>query len=63
MIEAQQLDNAAATKAAIDRFAPLRARARRCLAEPLTPGAAVLPASVMKFGRIARVSSIFSVIG
>ena len=38
MIEAQQLDNAAATKAAIDRFATASVRAG-VSAEPLTPGA------------------------
>jgi nucleotide-binding universal stress UspA family protein len=52
MIETLQRDNAAATKAAIDRFATASARAG-VSAEPLTPGARF--ASVGdQFGRIAR---------
>jgi len=52
MIEAQQLDNAAATKAAIDRFATASVRAG-VSAEPLTPGASFAGVGD-QFGRIAR---------
>ena len=52
MIETQQLDNAAATKAAIDRFATASARAG-VSAEPLTPGANFAGVGD-QFGRIAR---------
>ena len=52
MIETLQLDNAAATKAAIDRFATASARAG-VSAEPLTPGAN-FAGSGDQFGRIAR---------
>ena len=52
MIEAQQLDNAAATKAAIDRFATASARAA-VSAESLTPGASFGGVGD-QFGRIAR---------
>ncbi len=52
MIETQQLDNAAAAKAAIDRFATASARAG-VSAEPLTPGANFAGAGD-QFGRIAR---------
>jgi len=52
MIETQQLDNAAATKAAIDRFAAASARAG-VSAGPLTPGANFAGAGD-QFGRIAR---------
>ena len=50
MIETQQFDNAAATKAAIDRFATASARVG-VSAEPLTPGANF---AGDQFGRIAR---------
>ena len=52
MIEAQQLDNAAAAKAAIDRFATASARAGVSV-EPLTPGAS-FDGVGEQFGRIAR---------
>ena len=52
MIEMQQRDNAAAAKAAIDRFATATARAR-VSAEPLSPGANFASAGD-RFGRIAR---------
>ena len=52
MIETLQLDNAAATKAAIDRFATASARAG-VSAETLTPGANFASAGD-QFGRIAR---------
>ncbi len=52
IIKAQQLDNAAATKAAIDRFATASARAG-VSAEPLTPGAS-FDGVGDQFGRIAR---------
>ena len=52
MIETLQRDNAAATKAAIDRFAAASARAG-VSAEPLTPGARFASAGD-QFGRIAR---------
>jgi hypothetical protein len=52
MIETQQRDNAAATKAAIDRFANATARAG-VSAEPLSPGADFGSAGE-HFGRIAR---------
>src|SRR5271167_3889796 len=52
MIETQQRDNAAAAKAAIDRFATATARAR-VAAEPLSPGANFASAGD-QFGRIAR---------
>ena len=52
MIETQQLDNAAAAKAAIDRFATASARAG-VSAEPLTPGANFAGVGD-QFGRIAR---------
>jgi nucleotide-binding universal stress UspA family protein len=59
-IETQQLDNAAATKAAIDRFATASARAG-VSAEPLTPGASFASAGD-QFGRIARYFDL-SVVG
>ncbi len=52
MIKPLQLDNAAATKAAIDRFATASARAG-VSAEPLTPGANFAGVGD-QFGRIAR---------
>ena len=52
IIETQQLDNAAATKAAIARFATASARAG-VSAEPLTPGANFAGVGD-QFGRIAR---------
>ena len=52
IIKAQQLNNAAATKAAIDRFATASARAG-VSAEPLTPGAS-FDGVGDQFGRIAR---------
>jgi nucleotide-binding universal stress UspA family protein len=52
MIETQQRDNAAAAKAAIDRFATATARAR-VSAESLSPGANFASAGD-QFGRIAR---------
>jgi nucleotide-binding universal stress UspA family protein len=52
MIEAQQLDNAAAAKAAIDRFATASARAGVSV-EPLTPAASFAGVGD-QFGRIAR---------
>ena len=52
MFETLQRDNAAATKAAIDRFATASARAG-VSAEPLTPGASLAGAGE-QFGRIAR---------
>jgi nucleotide-binding universal stress UspA family protein len=52
MIETQQRDNAAAAKAAIDRFATATARAG-VSAEPLSPGANFASAAD-QFGRIAR---------
>jgi len=52
VIEMQRRDNAAATKAAIDRFATASARAG-VSAEPLTPGASLIGAGE-QFGRIAR---------
>jgi hypothetical protein len=52
VIEMQRRDNAAATKAAIDRFATASARAG-VSAEPLTPGASLAGAGE-QFGRIAR---------
>ena len=52
MIETQQRDNAAAAKAAIDRFATATARAR-VSAESLSPGANFASAGE-QFGRIAR---------
>src|SRR5271167_1263588 len=52
MIETQQRDNAAAAKAAIDRFATATARVR-VSAEPLSPGANFGSAGD-QFGRIAR---------
>ena len=60
MIETQQLHNAAAAKAAIDRFATASARAR-VSAEPLTPGANFAGAGE-QFGRIARYFDL-SVVG
>jgi nucleotide-binding universal stress UspA family protein len=59
-IETQQLDNAAATKAAIDRFATASSRAG-ISAEPLTPGASFASAGD-QFGRIARYFDL-SVVG
>jgi nucleotide-binding universal stress UspA family protein len=52
IIEAQQLDNAAAAKAAIKRFATASARAGVSV-EPLTPGASFAGVGD-QFGRIAR---------
>ena len=52
MVETLQRDNAAATKAAVDRFATATARAG-VSAEPLTPGARFASAGE-QFGRIAR---------
>jgi len=52
VIEMQRRDNAAAAKAAIDRFATASARAG-VSAEPLTPGASLAGAGE-QFGRIAR---------
>ena len=52
MIETQQRDNAAAAKAAIDRFSAATARAG-VSAEPLSPGADFASAGD-QFGRIAR---------